>query len=104
MSSVINDRPRNQRVFPRVVVSCPVLYLVPSSNRWQVGTLVNFSATGIKMVCDDVVVLGAEISVQIKPGSQKTVPALSASGVVLRCEINDAMQYVVSCKLTKVQR
>jgi len=104
MSSVINDQQQNQRVFPRVVISCPVLYLMPSAKRWQVGTLVDFSATGIKMVCDHMLAPGAEVSVQIKPGSQKTVPALSATGVVMRCEINDALQYVISCKLIKVQR
>lgn len=104
MSGVIDNKQQNQRAFPRIIVSCPVLYLLPLAKRWQVGKLVDFSATGISMVCGDLLDLGTEISVQIKPGSQKTVPALSAKGVVMRCETNAEQQYVVSCKLIKVHR
>jgi len=104
MSSVIDNKQQNLRAFPRISVSCPVLYLLPSTQRWQVAKLVDFSATGINMVCDVNLSTGTEISLQIKPGSQKTVPALSATGVVVRCETNDEQQYVVSCKLIKVHR
>lgn len=104
MSSVINNNKQNQRVFPRIAVTCPVLYLPPLARRWQVARLVDFSATGISMVCDDKLDVGTEISLQIKPGSQKIVPALSATGVVMRSKTNDEQQYVISCKLTKVHR
>jgi len=104
MASVIDNDKQNQRVFPRIAVTCPVLYLLPSAKRWQVAKLVDFSATGISMVCDDKLNVGTEVSLQIKPGSQKIVPALSAIGVVMRNEINDEHQYVIACKLTKIQR
>jgi len=103
MSSAIDNNKQNQRAFPRIAVTCPVLYLRPPAKRWQVARLVDFSATGISMVCDSKLDVGVEISLQIKPGSQKTVPALSATGVVMRNETNDEQQYVVSCKLIKVQ-
>jgi len=104
MSGIIDNNKQNQRTFPRITVTCPVLYLLPPARRWQVGRLVNFSATGISMVCDDKLSVGTEVSLQIKPGSQKVVPALSATGIVLRSEVNNEQQYVISCKLTKVQR
>lgn len=104
MSSVIDNFKQDQRSFPRIVVTCPVLYLLPSVKRWQVARLKDFSATGISMLCDVSLDVGVEVSLQIKPGSQKVVPALSATGVVVRCENSDGQQYVVSCKLIKVQR
>ncbi|VAW96755.1 hypothetical protein MNBD_GAMMA19-1293 [hydrothermal vent metagenome] len=104
MSSVIDNNKQNQRAFPRIAVTCPVLYLLPFAKRWQVAKLVDFSATGISMVCDEQLNVGTEVSLQIKPGSQKIVPALSATGIVMRSEINDEHQYLISCKLTKVQR
>ena len=104
MSSVIDSNQQNQRAFPRITVSCPVLYLPPSTTRWQVAKLIDFSAIGISMLCDDRLDVGTEIELQIKPGSQKTVPAVSATGRVVRCETNSEQRYVVSCKLTKVHR
>lgn len=104
MSSVIDTKQQNQRAFPRITVSCPVLYLLPPATRWQVAKLMDFSATGISMVCDDRLEVGTQIEIQIKPGSQKTVPAVTATASVVRCETNNDQRFVVSCKLTKVHR
>lgn len=102
MASVFDNHQNNQRAFPRFTVGCPVLYLTPSSKRWIVGKLKDFSATGICMVCDTHVDVGIEISIQIKPGSKKTVPAISGVGKVIRCEENDEQRFVVACKLIKI--
>ena len=64
----------------------------------------DFSATGVRMVCDDNLTINSEIAIQIKPGSQKTVPALSATGVVVRSNINAEQRFEVSCKVIKVHR
>jgi hypothetical protein len=56
------------------------------------------------MECDTRLEVGTEVFVQIKPGSKKTVPAISATGSVIRCEENDEQRFVVSCKLIKVNR
>ena len=104
MASVLDNDQYNQRAFPRITVSCPVLYLIPSSKRWIVGKLRDFSATGICMECDTRLDVDTEISIQIKPGSKKTVPAITAVGRVIRCEENDEQRFVVSCKLIKVNR
>lgn len=104
MSSIIDSNQPNLRAFPRIIVSCPVLYLPPSAKRWQVATLMDFSAIGICMVCDDRLDVGTEIEIQIKPGSQKTVPAVSATACVVRNETNNDQRFSVSCKLIKVHR
>lgn len=104
MSSVIDNTTENKRKFPRIAVTCPVLYRESSSKRWLVGRLVDFSATGVCMICDDNLPIDTDIEIQIKPGSQKTVPALSASGVVVRCLLTDDQQFEVSTKVIKVHR
>lgn len=104
MSSIIDSKVENNRGFPRITVTCPVLYRLSSSKRWQVARLVDFSATGICMVCEDNLPMDTEVSIQIKPGSQKTVPELSASGVVVRSVTTDEQRFEISCKITKVNR
>ena len=104
MSSMIDSKINNQRVFPRIAVTCPVLYRLPDAKRWQVARLVDFSATGVRMECDDNLSINSEIAIQIKPGSKKTVPALSVTGVVVRSELNAQQRFEVSCKVIKVHR
>jgi hypothetical protein len=104
MASVVDENNYNQRGFPRITVTCPVLYRLTSSQRWQVAKMVDFSATGIRMVCDENLAIDATVGIQIKPGSQKTVPALAATGIVVRCEVNAEQRFEVSCKITKVLR
>lgn len=104
MSSMMDSKVDNQRVFPRITVTCPVLYRLSTAKRWQVARLVDFSATGVRMVCDDNLAIDSEIAIQIKPGSQKTVPALAATGIVVRSELNAEQRFEVSCKVIKVHR
>lgn len=104
MSSVIDNKIQNRRGFPRITVTCPVLYRLAANERWRVARLVDFSATGICMVCDDKLPLDAEVSIQIKPGSQKTVPELSASGYVVRTVTSSEESFKISCKILKVNR
>lgn len=104
ISNMVDRKNDNQRVFPRISVTCPVLYRLSAAKRWQVARLVDFSATGVRMVCDDNLTINSEIAIQIKPGSQKTVPALSATGVVVRSNINAEQRFEVSCKVIKVHR
>jgi len=104
MSSIIDNEIENKRKFPRVAVTCPVLYRQFPNKRWLVARLVDFSAIGVCMICDDNLPLDTEVEIQIKPGSQKTVPALSATGVVVRCLVTDDQRFEVSCKVIKVHR
>lgn len=104
MSSMMDSKADNQRVFPRISVTCPVLYRLSAAKRWQVARLVDFSATGVRMVCDDNLTINSELAIQIKPGSKKTVPELSVTGVVVRSELNAEQRFEVSCKVIKVHR
>ena len=104
MTSVLENYQDCQRAFPRFTACCPVLYLIPLSKRWTVGRLIDFSATGLCMVCDTQVDVGTDISVHIKPGSKKVVPAISAVGKVTRCEETTEQRFVVACKLIKFNR
>jgi len=104
MSIIIDNEVENKRAFPRISVTCPVLYRLAAGKRWQVARLLDFSATGICMVCDDNLPIGTKVDIQIKPGSQKTVPALSVTGSVVRSVTTDEQHFEISCKVLKVHR
>lgn len=109
MSASIEENEENEdfaerRVFPRISVNCPVLYRQDSNKRWQVAKLNEYSATGISMICDENLPEDSDISIQIKPGSVKTIPQLSAEGKVVRSNTNSEQRFVVSVKFLKVLR
>ena len=106
MSAAIEDNQKSpeRRTFPRIEANCPVLYRLKSRGRWIVARLENYSATGLRMICDENLPDGAEIAIQIKPGSIKTIPHLSAEGEVVRCCENEENRFQVSCKIVKVMR
>lgn len=93
---------QENRVFPRMAARCPVLYREINAKQWHVAKLVDFSATGLRMECDDNLGAGTLLAIQIKPGSNKVIPALTARGEVVRSEINAQSVIEVSCKLTKI--
>lgn len=106
MSSAIDGEEdfKERRAFPRMPANCPVLYRVKENQRWLVATLEEYSATGFRMICDISLKEGSEVAIQIKPGSRKTIPQLSAMGKVLRCEEKDQNHFLISCKIVKVLR
>lgn len=106
MSSVLEDNKKiaERRAFPRIDANCPVLYQPRPNSRWIVARLLEYSATGISMVCDENLPEGGEIAIQIKPGSLKTIPQLSANGKVVRCVETSDNRFKVSCKILKVLR
>jgi len=93
-----------RRAFPRIQASCPVLYQLRENSRWLVAKLEEYSATGIRMICDDNLSEGTEIAIEIKPGSQKTIPGITAQARVVRVAESDENQFRVSCKILKVMR
>ncbi len=98
-----SDKPfRERRLFPRIVTQCQVLYRTPESRSWNLARLVDFSAIGMRIECDELLPPGTPVAIQIKPGEDKVIPAVSAKGRVVRCEPNSNLRYEISCKLTKV--
>jgi hypothetical protein len=93
-----------RRMFPRITASCPVLYRLDFSERWHVAKMVDYSATGIRIACDENLPAGTKVAIQIKPGSIRTIPQVSAEGQVARTEVNKDQRFVVSIKILKVLR
>jgi len=93
-----------RRAFPRISVNCPTLYRLETGKRWWVAKMVEYSATGITMICDENLPEGSELDIQIKPGSIKTIPELSVTGKVMRSEANDDQRFNISVKILKVLR
>lgn len=98
----MNDKPSDNRVFPRTKAICPVLYRIQGTNRWYVSILNNLSATGLQMKCKESISQGSTLDIQLKPGSNKLIPALQATGIVIRTELNPEKEQLVSCKLIKI--
>ena len=97
------DKQNEKRIFPRLDTECPVLYAVGNSKKWQVGILVNFSATGLLMKCKEQLLKNIKISIVLKPGQNKIVPEIAAKGKVIRCNQISEEEYEISCKLTEVK-
>lgn len=98
------DKPlKEQRMFPRIPAQCPVLYRAAESKYWYEGKLVNFSATGVRIECDEMLLPGTPVFIEIRPGDDKVIPAVTGKGTVVRCEANAHLRYEVSCRLTKVK-
>lgn len=97
------DKQTEKRTFPRTETQCPVLYKTPGNQRWMVGILLNMSAAGMLMKCKEPVQENGPILLQYKPGKNKIVPEIGASGVITRVSESDDGQYLVACKLTDVK-
>ena len=94
---------RDKRVFPRIETECPILYSVGNSQKWQVAVLCNMSATGLLMKTKEQLVDEIKITVMTKPGTNRLVPEITATGVVVRCVEKTSEEFEVSCKLTEVK-
>ncbi len=92
-----------KRLFPRVQSRCPLLYRVDGMTRRMVGISTDFSATGVQMVCKQALTVQASIEIEFKPGSNKSVPAMTAQGQVVRCEPIDGGEFLVACRFIRVQ-
>ncbi len=92
----------NKRMFPRITAECPVLYRTHEQERWCVGMLQDFSATGVLMTCDRALTTGTQISLRLERGRNKTLPALSGSGNIIRSDKLSGSKYEIACKMTQI--
>ncbi|MDH5327395.1 MAG: PilZ domain-containing protein [Gammaproteobacteria bacterium] len=99
----MNDKEKDKRWFPRIDTECPVIYALGSSKKWHVATLMNFSATGIKMKCKEPLLKNINITIMLKPGQNRLVPEFLAKGIIIRCNMKTEGEYEVSCKLIEVK-
>jgi len=92
-----------KRAFPRMESSCKVLYAIGSSKRWITADMKNISATGICIIADEQLIKNVNISVITKPGRNKVIPEITASGLIAHCHPVGDNQYLVGCKFLKVK-
>lgn len=91
-----------RRMFPRIEASCPVRFAHKIEGQWDEAELCDYSATGLRMVCDTTLLQDTKINVELVPGKLIRVPKISAEAVVVRCGLRDDHRYEIACKLTKV--
>jgi len=93
----------NNRVFPRIKAKCPVMHRSVETERWSVGLLINFSATGMLFTSARALKLNSNIIVRLERGRNLVIPALSGSGHIIRCTKIENNKYKIACKLTKIK-
>jgi len=96
---MLDEQDDERRVFPRITAACPVLYRENSHERWSVGLLTDFSATGLSMNCTKAIPIGTKIMAQLERGRNRVIPALSGTGVITRCSKLDNSKYEIACKM-----
>lgn len=105
MSAVVSkEGARDRRVFPRIKANCPVHYFTRVGGAWCEAELEDYSANGILIRCDETLLQDTKITIQIMRNAKVTVPAMAASAVVVRCDLDENHRYRVACKLTRVRR
>jgi hypothetical protein len=90
-------------MFPRVIANCPVRYTQQVDGKWDNAELCDYSATGLRMVCDNTLLQNTKINVELIPERMMRVPKIAAEAVVVRCGLRDDHRYEIACKLTKVR-
>lgn len=92
-----------KRQFPRMDTQCPVLYAIGSSKRWITAAMQNISATGICIISDEQLLKSVSINIITKPGKNKLVPEITASGTIAHCHSIGDNKYLIGCKFLKVK-
>lgn len=103
MPDQLHKNSDERRGFPRLETQCPVLYAIGNSKKWRVAILVNYSATGLLLKCKEQLMRNINITIMIKPGSNRLAPKITAIGTVTRCEPLDGTEFHISLKLSKVK-
>ena len=92
-----------RRMFPRIMASCPVRYTQQLGGNWDNAELCDYSAAGLRMVCDSTLLHNTKINLELIPERMTNVPKIAAEAVVVRCGLRDDHRYEIACKLTKVR-
>ena len=93
-----------KRKFPRMPAECPILYKLAQHDKWILAKLFDLSATGFSMICTQKIEANTHMAFQVKKCSNTLVPELSGQCEVRRSIINQNGDYIVSCKILKIDR
>ena len=93
-----------KREYPRVVASCPIRYQTENDAIWHEAQLMDYSATGVRMICDDLLLKGTKLKIVFLPGELQKVPSISAEATVVRFSMDDECRFQIGCEFTTVVR
>ena len=93
-----------KREYPRVQASCPIRYQTENDAGWHEATLMDYSATGIRMLCDDLLLKGSKVKIELLPGSLQKIPQISAEAIVVRFSMDDECSFQIGCEFVTVVR
>ena len=102
MAEIINPKGQERREYPRIRANCPVRYQLDSEDTWQNAVLMDYSAMGVQMICDDLILKGTKVRIEVLPGNMRNIPAIKAEGVVIRHEIDDEHRFHIGCQFLKI--
>lgn len=91
-----------RRRFPRVQVQCALLWKRPEMDYGEGGVLMDYSATGLRMRCDEPLLPDTSLHVEIPSCSHRMVPAIEADAMVVRCEPTLDGDYLIACRMTRI--
>jgi hypothetical protein len=71
---------------------------------WCEAELNDYSANGVCFLSEETILTNTEISLQILRQERVRVPPMSASAVVVRCDLSEDHRYKIACRFTRVTR
>ena len=102
MSDVRDKKDQQERrASPRTKAQCPVHYFSQHSGNWVEAVLKDYSAGGVCFYCDDTLLQDTKISIQIRRDKSISLPAIAASAVVVRCDVDEKHRFKIACKFTQ---
>ncbi|MCP4413412.1 MAG: PilZ domain-containing protein [Gammaproteobacteria bacterium] len=90
-----------KRDFIRMFINAPVDFSIMGSDNWSKGIGKNLSGGGITFSSEQALSEGDNIDIKLHPITPVT-PPLEVTGVVARCEKDDAAGYIISTKIEKI--
>lgn len=103
MAKILDTTWQEKREYPRIKANCPVRFQLDSEDTWQNAMLVDYSAMGIQMICDDLILKGTKLKIEVlPPGNKRNIPAIKADGVVIRHEIDGEHRFHIGCQFLKI--
>ena len=104
MSKTAKGQTYEKREYPRVEGSCPVRYTVGDSGVWVDAMLLDYSATGIRLLCDDLLLKGTKIKIEVLAEVNHHIPRMSVECVVVRFAMDDTCSFQIGCEIVSTVR
>lgn len=86
-----------KREYPRIKAGCPIRYQLMTDDTWQEATLIDYSATGARIKCEELILKGTKIRVEVLPGCVKNVPPFTAEAVAIRFSLDEDHNFEIGC-------